>query len=193
MMISHKPFYFIRHGETDWNREHIFMGQKDIPLNQYGIEQAQKAAKNLADVEIASIATSPLKRAAKTAEIIAKAIKRPITIIDELRECCWGTKEGQAADDETFFKKWLEGHGPAGAETVQEFDKRVLSALNQVLKLPEPVLIVAHGGVYGAIRRQLSLPVVYLHNCMSFYHIPPQHTTHPWFVHDLAGEVINNE
>ena len=193
MMVSHKSFYFIRHGETDWNREHIFMGQKDIPLNQYGIQQAQEAAKNLAGIEIASITTSPLKRATRTAEIIAEAIKKPITLIEELKECCWGTKEGQAADDQTFFKKWLEGDGPAGAETAQEFEKRVLSGLNQALKLPGPALIVAHGGVYAAIRRHLSLPVVYLHNCMPFYHRPPQHPTHPWFVHDLAEAVINDE
>ncbi len=193
MMISHNPFYFIRHGETDWNRDHIFMGQKDIPLNQYGIEQAQEAAKNLASLEITSITTSPLGRAAKTAEIIAETIKKPITLIEELKECCWGIKEEQAADDEMFFKKWLEGDGLAGAETAQEFEKRVLSGLNQALKLPGPVLIVAHGGVYAAIRRQLSLPVIHLRNCMPFYHRPPQHPTHPWFVHDLAEETINDE
>ncbi len=39
-----KPFYFIRHGETDWNKRNIIMGSIDIPLNDYGIDQARRAA-----------------------------------------------------------------------------------------------------------------------------------------------------
>lgn len=190
MNVSIKPFCFIRHGETDWNRNHIFMGQKDIPLNQYGIEQAQQAAKNLVGIDIASIATSPLKRASKTAEIIADVLKKPVIPIDGLKECCWGIQEGQAVDDGTLFKNWLKGHHYIGAETVQSFEKRVLSGLNQALSLPGPVLIVAHGGVYAIIRKLLSLPLIPFHNCMACYHRPPEHPSHPWFVDDLAGKEI---
>lgn len=38
------PFYFVRHGQTDWNSEGKLMGQNDIPLNNIGIKQAQEVA-----------------------------------------------------------------------------------------------------------------------------------------------------
>lgn len=75
----------MRHGETDWNRQHIYMGQTDIPLNNFGIQQARQAAKLLESVEFASIASSPLMRAIHTAQIITEKVLKPITIIDDLK------------------------------------------------------------------------------------------------------------
>lgn len=98
MKIHHKQFYFMRHGETDWNRRRIYMGSQDIPLNQLGIEQAELAAQYLKDEPISHIVTSPLSRAPKTAEIIASVLEKPVTIIDEFIECCWGIKEGRPYD-----------------------------------------------------------------------------------------------
>ncbi len=42
--ISHIPFYFIRRGQTDWNKEYRIMGQTDISLNAVGLQQAERAA-----------------------------------------------------------------------------------------------------------------------------------------------------
>lgn len=44
-MIPHQPFYFMRHGEMDWNRSNLIMGQMDIPLNETGIRQAHNVKK----------------------------------------------------------------------------------------------------------------------------------------------------
>lgn len=38
--LTTKPFYFLRHGETDWNKERKWQGSQDIPLNDTGIAQA---------------------------------------------------------------------------------------------------------------------------------------------------------
>ena len=65
--------YLIRHGETDYNNSLRFQGQTDIPLNQKGIEQAEKAADFFRNIPLQAIYTSTLIRAKTTAEIIARA------------------------------------------------------------------------------------------------------------------------
>lgn len=86
-----KPFYFLRHGETDWNLEHRAMGSQDIPLNDRGVSQGLNAEELLKNEPIATIVNSPLLRArTKTADIIAQLIKAPVIEITELQEACWG-------------------------------------------------------------------------------------------------------
>jgi broad specificity phosphatase PhoE len=78
--------YLIRHGETDVNRilnhgvsgpmhnEPVTFKEGDdtnIPLNIYGRNQAEEAAKEIPD-HIDEIYSSPLLRAKETAEIIFK-------------------------------------------------------------------------------------------------------------------------
>lgn len=188
MTIPHLPFYFIRHGETDWNRRHVFMGKNDIPLNQRGIEQSKLAAQWLKDEPIEHIVTSPLSRALKTAEIIAEVLQVPITVIDSLKECDWGNKEGQPVDDHAVFDKWIAGHTHEGAERACDFDMRVKCALKDALNVSESVLIVAHGGVYCSIQRTLSLSLVNIKNCSPVYHRPPEHPRHSWLVHDIGDQ-----
>ncbi|KJV73022.1 histidine phosphatase family protein [Orientia tsutsugamushi] len=64
-----KPFYFLRHSETDWNFEHRAMGSQDIPLNNRGVSQGLNAAELLKNEPITTIVSSPLRRARKTADI----------------------------------------------------------------------------------------------------------------------------
>ena len=78
--------YFIRHGETAYNREGRVQGHLDIPLNEKGIFQAEKASDEFKDVEIDLIYCSPLKRARSTAEIINKFHNVEIVIDDRLIE-----------------------------------------------------------------------------------------------------------
>jgi broad specificity phosphatase PhoE len=63
--------YLIRHGTTEWNQEEIFRGRADCPLNDTGRAEARAVAAYLKGVEIEKIYTSPLSRAAETAETIA--------------------------------------------------------------------------------------------------------------------------
>ena len=64
-------FAFIRHGQTDWNRDDQLQGSSDIPLNAEGREQAHEAAGILADGGWEVVVSSPLRRARETATIIA--------------------------------------------------------------------------------------------------------------------------
>jgi broad specificity phosphatase PhoE len=71
-----RPFLCIRHGITDWNRLGRFQGLTDIPLNDEGVSQATVAARRLQAVAFDRVVSSPLLRAAKTAEIIAEACSK---------------------------------------------------------------------------------------------------------------------
>ena len=62
--------YIVRHGETDWNKEHRIQGHIDIPLNDKGRQDALNAKKKLKNVKFDVVFSSPLQRAYETAKII---------------------------------------------------------------------------------------------------------------------------
>ena len=62
----------IRHGESVWNREGRYQGQMDAPLSELGLRQAEALAERLRNEPLDAIFTSPLQRAARTAEAIAR-------------------------------------------------------------------------------------------------------------------------
>jgi broad specificity phosphatase PhoE len=97
----------VRHGETQWNKESRFQGIRDIPLNENGKKQGQKAADFLKDVEIDFAVTSPLLRPKETAEIILQKHQNiSLEIDDKLTEICHGLWEGKL---ETEIEKDFPG------------------------------------------------------------------------------------
>ena len=58
-----KDFFFVRHAETDWNNRKLCQGQKDIPLNEKGSEEAKVFAGEMAKLDIDCLVSSPLSRA----------------------------------------------------------------------------------------------------------------------------------
>lgn len=62
----------VRHGESEWNRIHRYQGQLDAPLSELGLRQAEALAERLRHEQLDAIYTSPLQRAALTAEEIAR-------------------------------------------------------------------------------------------------------------------------
>ena len=150
--------YFIRHGETNYNKEHRYQGHLDIPLNEIGISQAEKARDELAGLVFDEIYSSPLSRAKKTAEIINEKQGAEIFFDDRLKEIYGGTSQGQCLD------KWTEDevkdlhNNPKkfGAESSEEFSLRVEEFFKEIEESDKNILIVAHGGVYRAIYRYLN-------------------------------------
>ena len=94
--------YMVRHGQTDFNKNKRLQGVIDIPLNEYGIELAEKTAEGLKDVPFDVIYSSPLSRAFQTAEIIRG--DRPAEIIptDSLLELSFGEYEGLICKGEHY-------------------------------------------------------------------------------------------
>jgi len=178
------PFYFIRHGETNWNSERRVMGQKDIPLNQKGIEQANHAAEILKNTHFKFILSSPLARALKTAEIISDRVQKPIVVIDELKECSLGIREGDIKGE--WLEEWKQGGTIEKAELYNEFIVRSQKAFKEALSHPSPILIVAHNAVYWGIQEALKLPKHDVENAVPLYHLPPEHSSSPWVVYNIT-------
>lgn len=149
-MLTRTPFIFLRHGQTDWNAEDRCQGQMDIPLNATGRAQAEEATLPLKDCALTTICCSPLGRARETAEIVNRERQLPLVIVEDLQECAFGELEGKIEDGWT--ERWLEGHTPWGGESREAFDARALAGINQALRQPGPVLVVAHGGIYWSLQ-----------------------------------------
>ncbi len=179
-MLAPKEFYFLRHGETDWNLEGRAQGQTDVPLNDRGRDQARAAQSLTQHLPIKTICCSPLSRALETAQILQEALGCPLEVIEELRECSWGDCEGGSKGE--WFKDWKQGvANPPGAEPYARFLKRALSGLNLSLDRPGPVLIVAHGGVYWSVQKYAALGAEFdLPNATPVRHDPPREAF-PWW------------
>jgi broad specificity phosphatase PhoE len=185
-----QSFYFVRHGQTDWNLQRRPQGQTDIPLNETGIAQAQRAADLLQDVPCSLIVTSPLQRALTTATIIGNALQKPIHIIDELKECSWGIMEGRQPYDPAWAIAWRQGAVVQGAESYQNFKERVQAGLQKVFSYKGPVIIVSHGAVYGALQELLNLETKHeIANCCPVYHALDMQVPGFWRVQEMSAEI----
>ncbi len=174
------PFYFIRHGETDWNRRNIVMGSMDIPLNELGLKQAHEAAGILENESFDVIISSPRIRARQTAEIIANKTNKMILFDEGLVERVWGEAEGKPVDStKSLFN---DDHTPRGAETFSAFQHRVIETISSLLDMKRLPLFVSHGGVFKALTHSFGYETLSSSNCMPFLFKPPLESAHPWVV-----------
>jgi probable phosphoglycerate mutase len=156
------PLIFIRHGETDWNRELRFQGQKDVPLNARGRLQAARNGRALAGVLRSGdwrLVSSPLRRAVETMEIVLAAAgfgNVPFATDAALMEAHYGDWEGMTLTEIAArhpdsarareADKW--GYVPPQGESYAMVSARVSGWLAAV---DRPTLVVAHGGVLRAL------------------------------------------
>lgn len=184
-MISETEFYFTRHGQTDWNLERRAQGQIDVPLNDEGRRQAAALAQATSDLKFGTICASPLSRALDTANAVAGVTGSPVTVLDNLAECCWGDREGDERG--VWFEQWKRGiDTPRGAERYEQFIERATQAINEALTHPGPVLIVAHGGIYWAVQTHATRNLDYsLPNARLIKHMPPRDAYPWWETHEI--------
>ena len=79
-MEQETQIYFLRHGQTDNNREGRMQGRVDIPLNETGRAQARCAARRLKSISFDAVYSSPLGRAVETAQIVTGLPTQEINI-----------------------------------------------------------------------------------------------------------------
>jgi broad specificity phosphatase PhoE len=156
LSITPVPFWYLRHGQTDWNVQGLSQGNVDIPLNETGLAQAKQAAVKMRHRGITSIVASPLSRARVTAEIVAEALGLDVILEPDLREVSWGVQEGKPLAE--WFQPWISGQEiPEGAESFFQLRCRAVSGLNRAVGQPPVVLVVAHGGVFRALRSAMNI------------------------------------
>ena len=155
MAFDH-PFYFLRHGETEWNRIGRTQGQLDSQLNDTGRAQAARAGEALADEPIARIVASPLSRTMHTAQAVAAYHDVELTTDDDLMECHLGDHQG--GPHGPFLPAFFRGeYDPPNGETFIQFRDRVWAAMQRAVALGPNTLIVAHGGLWIAARQFVTM------------------------------------
>lgn len=168
------PFWFLRHGETDWNAQGISQGNVDIPLNDVGIAQARAAAEKLRHRGITTIVSSTLSRARVTAEFVGEALGLPIALDADLREVAFGVQEGQQMS--SWFTDWVSGaFTPEGAESFAALRRRAVAAANRATAQPPAVLVVAHGALFRSLRSAMGIePNMRTQNAVPIFCEPPR-------------------
>lgn len=151
--------YITRHGETEYNTENRVQGWCDSPLTKTGIINAEALACRFEKIHLDAIYTSPLGRAAVTAEIIRSGRNIPIIQEPDLKELGFGRLEEHTyaefpeligMEHADFFSNLGEisknAAGIYGGENFSAFSARVTSALYRILEENDSrsVLIVSH-------------------------------------------------
>jgi broad specificity phosphatase PhoE len=156
--------YLVRHGQTEFNRERRIQGRFDSPLTELGERQARAVAGLLKDLirepQGWRIVSSPLGRAASTAEIVGRRLGLPVELDERLREISWGPHDGrlraelEAELPDTFARTSWAFDVPDG-ETYEEVCERVGSWLADLPPEPERRIIAVSHGVTGRVLRGL--------------------------------------
>jgi broad specificity phosphatase PhoE len=179
MPIPARPFYFLRHGQTDWNVEGRLQGHTDVPLNSTGLQQAQAAAQRLTGKPIHRIISSPLRRALTTAVITADAVNLPLHVDAQLKERTFGSFEGRLTA-EVKQQYGVDPHTPIStllppdAEQWHQTVTRARSSIGHWLtQYPnETLLFVGHGAFFRALHEALTGERREAANATPYYYTP---------------------
>ncbi len=163
--------YIVRHGQTEWNKLMRWQGNKDIPLNETGIEQSKQISEKLLNYNISRIYSSPLIRAYETARIIQKKIHIEIVLLDALKEISIGEWEGLTLKEMEqcygdLYKEWNineAAHVGFGIENYKSLQNRAFAALSEICSTEyNAVLLVTHGTWIRALMcKLLHIPLCY--------------------------------
>lgn len=144
--------YIVRHGQTDWNVKKLIQGHMDIPLNEKGMSQAKKINNELKGINFDKIYSSDLKRAYKTAKIIAQDRKLKNITSKDLRERDFGNFVGKTFKGNPNLDKFIDDlkrkSKTKEIETDRELMKRFINFLKKVSaeNSEKTILIVSHAG-----------------------------------------------
>jgi len=143
----------VRHGETEWNIKEIYRGRIDIELNETGIKQAELLAEYLSQVEMEAIYSSPLKRALKTAEVIASYHNLNVEIAPGLIDFDYGEWQGLPHQEvknkyKELYAEWIKNPHRVkmpGGESLNDVRRRAIGVVDNIVSQYEgTVALVSH-------------------------------------------------
>ena len=157
----------VRHGETAYSIDHRYLGIKDEPLCTRGMEGLVQAKMENTGYPVSRVYVTCLCRTAQTAEILYPGLEQ--VVVPGLEEMDFGVFEGRSADEmeqDPQYRAWVESgclDRCPGGEKKEEFDRRVITALlnvleNASLRGEERVILVCHGGTIMAAMEEFALP-----------------------------------
>ncbi|MDO4775267.1 MAG: histidine phosphatase family protein [Aerococcaceae bacterium] len=155
--------YFLRHGQTAWNKIKRIQGSIDVELSKLGEQQADELGNELLckKIELSKIYTSTQKRAIRTAEIIAGKLAIPVVESDRIREINLGDWEGKTWEEVERqyyqqFYNWLNKRRftiPPGGESYQKLLERVVPEIELIIQMnTKDIAIVTHSAVIMCVR-----------------------------------------
>jgi len=145
----------VRHGQTEWNREERFRGRAQVPLNETGLIQAEATGRRIAaEWRPTAIYSSPLSRAIKTAEVIARYFDLPVQVHPGLTDIDYGQWEGLTPDEvrklsPKMIDDWFNTPDSIripGGETLADVRARAMETINEIVARHEgqSVVVVGH-------------------------------------------------
>ncbi|MBP2633770.1 MAG: putative phosphoglycerate mutase family protein [Firmicutes bacterium] len=152
--------YMVRHGETDLNKQKVYFGWSDVPLNVAGEGQCQALREKLDGIHFDAVITSPLKRTLRSAKIIHEKLENLI-ICEELKELNFGQWEGlhYTVIEKNYKEEWAGWSAdwvnfciPQG-ESFALLYQRVKACFLKLLDRyrNQTILLVGHAGVLKII------------------------------------------
>lgn len=196
-MLPLKPFYMIRHGESEANAAQLTSGGGlDVPLTQKGEKQAHTLSPYLQQLEItpSQIFASPMKRAHKTAQLINQHMDLSMTVVTTLHETLFGDWEGEPWED--VIPRLDNGEAPPNGEDNEVFTARIQNTITKILHKSDRddiPMIVAHGGLFYAMGIMYEYGMSSIQNChLHLFEPHPEHALFPWIVwqFDIEGDQL---
>jgi broad specificity phosphatase PhoE len=135
--------YFVRHGQTDWNKLGVYRGRADRPLNEIGARQAELVRDSLKNQGIAKLYASPMRRTIGTLSKFSTWLKhKPIAAVKGLIDIDYGRWQGvkkEEAEKEwsELARQWREDPFSVtfpGGESLKEVQDRALKAVQDICK-----------------------------------------------------------
>lgn len=194
--IPQKSFYYIRHGESEWNVLGQFAGGSvDTPLTQLGINQAteKRTVFEALSPQPTHIIHSTLSRAKDTADILNENRQCPMIAEYDLREIEAGEWEGIPSSEAK--KRWAAGLHPGNGENLDMLADRLQGVFNKILsnEAYDMPLIAAHGRLMNGLDHLFGVPArnLQIGNCTLLQFIPSHNPDHI-YPFDVYGLIIKN-